>query len=209
MDFYDEYDRTIKVFSGEYAAHPRDGMNMPHANTLEGALSEAAFLTGVERNADVVVLASYAPLFARVGYAQWSPDMIWFDAKSAYGSPSYYVQQMYGNHLGTVTLATGSEVKEAWKEKLYYSLSYKEDSKEIILKIVNANPEEKHICLSLDEWQQKDSVAKMEVLAGPELDASNSIDNPERVSVTTEQVNLEENVILPGNSFVVIRFFAE
>ena len=70
MDFYDDYDRKVKVFSGEYAAHPRNGFNMPQANTLDGALAEAAFLTGVERNADVVVLASYAPLFARMGYTQ-------------------------------------------------------------------------------------------------------------------------------------------
>ena len=102
-DFYDEYPRNIKVFSGEYAAHPVNGMNRPDANTLGGALAEAAFLTGVERNADVVVLASYAPLFARVGYAQWSPDMIWFDDARAYGTPSYYVQKLYGENLGTVT----------------------------------------------------------------------------------------------------------
>ena len=84
------------MFSGEYASHPVSGMNLPQANTLGGALAEAAFLTGVERNADVVVLASYAPLFARVGYAQWSPDMIWFDETKAYGTPSYFVQKLYG-----------------------------------------------------------------------------------------------------------------
>jgi len=104
VDFYDEYPRDVKVFSGEYAAHPTSGMNKPEANTLGGALAEAAFLTGVERNADVVVLASYAPLFARVGYAQWSPDMIWFDEKCAYGTPSYYVQKLYGENMGNVTL---------------------------------------------------------------------------------------------------------
>ena len=145
VDFYDNYDRTIKVFSGEYAAHPVSGMNRPEANNLEGALAEAAFLTGVERNADVVVLASYAPLFAKRGYAQWSPDMIWFDGKGCYGSPSYYVQKMYGNGVGDYTLDVGTEYKEAWKDKLYYSLSYREAAREIIIKVVNANAEKRSL----------------------------------------------------------------
>lgn len=75
-DFYDEYPRDVKVFAGEYAAHPGHTELMEQKNCLGGALAEAAFLTGVERNADVVVLASYAPLFARLGFTQWAPDMI-------------------------------------------------------------------------------------------------------------------------------------
>lgn len=209
VDFYDEYDRTIKVFSGEYAAHPRDGMNMPHANTLEGALSEAAFLTGVERNADVVVLASYAPLFARVGYAQWSPDMIWFDAKTSYGSPSYYVQKMYGNNLGDVTLATEDEVKKAWEEKIYYALSYKQDAKEIIVKIVNANDVEKQIDFNLEEWSLVQENCAVELLTGPELDASNSIESPEYVGVRIQQENVKKGICMPANSFAVVRINAE
>ena len=205
VDFYDEYDRTIKVFSGEYAAHPTDGMNMPHANTLEGALSEAAFLTGVERNADVVVLASYAPLFARVGYAQWSPDMIWFDEKSSYGSPSYYVQKMYGNHMGDVTLFTGEEVKEAWKEKLYYALSYKEASKEIIIKIVNANEEEKSIVVNLAEWNIAAEDYAMDILTGADVHDSNSITAPDKVGVQHLRGPITQPITLPAHSFSVIR----
>ena len=106
------------MFSGEYASHPISGMNLPQANTLGGALAEAAFLTGVERNADVVVLASYAPLFARVGYAQWSPDMIWFDETKAYGTPSYFVQKLYGENMGTVTLAMDGQEKELRKDQV-------------------------------------------------------------------------------------------
>ncbi len=208
VDFYDEYDRTIKVFSGEYAAHPTDGMNMPQANTLEGALSEAAFLTGVERNADVVVLASYAPLFARTGYAQWSPDMIWFDGKTSYGTPSYYVQQMYANNMGDVTLVTAGEEKEAWKEKLYYSLSYKENTHEIILKIVNANPIEKTIRPDMAGWVLEDAYGQMEILAGEDIHACNSIENPENVILRQEQVNITEGIVLPANAFAVVRIKA-
>ena len=89
---YDNYDRNgAKVFAGEFAAHTAD-----KRNNLEAALSEAAFMTGLLRNADVVTMASYAPLFAKIGYTQWTPDLIWLDNENSYGSPSYYVQQMFG-----------------------------------------------------------------------------------------------------------------
>ncbi|MBQ8821916.1 MAG: carbohydrate binding domain-containing protein [Lachnospiraceae bacterium] len=206
VDFYDEYDRTVKVFSGEYAAHPVSGMNMPQANNLEGALAEAAFLTGVERNADVVVLASYAPLFAKLGYAQWSPDMIWFDGKGCYGSPSYYVQKMYGNGVGDYTLDVGTEYKEAWKDKLYYSLSYREAAREIIIKVVNANAEKRSLHLNLcDGWKILDNIYRAEILAGPWPEATNSISKPENVATYGKEGSIEEAITLPALSFSVIR----
>ena len=94
-----------KVFAGEYAAHenvPHGGTGRP--NTLNAALAEAAFMTGLERNADVVQLASYAPLFAHVDAWQWSPNLIWFDNLHSVGTPSYYVQQLFGQHKGTTVL---------------------------------------------------------------------------------------------------------
>ncbi len=206
VDFYDNYDRTIKVFSGEYAAHPVSGMNMPQANNLEGALAEAAFLTGVERNADVVVLASYAPLFAKLGYAQWSPDMIWFDGKGCYGSPSYYVQKMYGNAVGDYTLAVGAEYKEVWKDKIYYSLSYKEASREIIIKVVNGNTEKWPMKLSFDNsWGGIADSYHAEVLTGPWPEATNSINKPENVAVYMTEGSIKEDIMLPALSFCVIR----
>ena len=117
VDFYDHYPRKVKVFAGEYAAHPLSGMNRPDANTLGGALAEVAFLTGIERNADVVVLASYAPLFARVSYAQWSPDMIWFDGSTSYVTPGYYVQKLYAENMGDVTLNTLGQEKKLQRIK--------------------------------------------------------------------------------------------
>lgn len=91
---YDNYDRKgPKVFAGEYASHTNG-----KRNNLEAAISEAAFITGLVRNADVVHMASYAPLFAKIGSTQWTPDLIWFDNTGIYGSPSYYVQQMYGRN---------------------------------------------------------------------------------------------------------------
>ncbi|WP_433499416.1 alpha-L-arabinofuranosidase C-terminal domain-containing protein [Sphaerimonospora sp. CA-214678] len=89
---YDSYDRNgPKVFVGEYASK---------GNTLYNALTEASYLTGIERNADVVELASYAPLLANVDYVDWAPDLIWFDNDEVYGSPSYYVQRMFSRNVG-------------------------------------------------------------------------------------------------------------
>lgn len=88
---YDGYDRDgPKVFAGEFAAHEQD-----RRNTLRAALSEAAFMTGLLRNAQVVTMAAYAPLFAKDGATQWAPDLIWTDNTRAHGSPSYHVQKMY------------------------------------------------------------------------------------------------------------------
>lgn len=93
---YDAYDRNgPTVVLGEYAAK---------SNTLYAALAEAAFMTGLERNGDVVEYASYAPLLARAGHAQWTPDLIWFDGSDAYGSPNYYVQKLFGKNRSAASL---------------------------------------------------------------------------------------------------------
>ncbi|NLY43954.1 MAG: DUF1080 domain-containing protein [Clostridiaceae bacterium] len=99
---YDNYDRSgPKVFVGEYAAH-----GSGRRNNLQGALAEAAFMTGLERNGDIVELASYAPLFAKENATQWTPDMIWFNNTDVYGSPTYYVQKMFSRNMGDVTIPT-------------------------------------------------------------------------------------------------------
>lgn len=210
-DFYDGYDRKVKVFSGEYAAHPSSGFNQPYANTLEGALAEAAFLTGVERNGDVVVLASYAPLFARVGYAQWSPDMIWFDSTSCYGSPSYYVQKLYAHNMGDVTLETFGLERQAAAEGIYYSASFCEKSGEVIVKVVNSREKAQHIVLELpEEWQKAAESGnkggiRTQVLAGTGKDLYNSIGEPEKIVPIEQTWDSLEGIALPPLSFVVLR----
>lgn len=206
VDFYDHYSRKTKVFSGEYAAHPRGKSNLPCArNTLEGALSEAAFLTGVERNSDVVVLASYAPLFARVNFTQWYPDMIWFDGKTAYGSPSYHVQKLYGENLGDITLDTQGLEKEAAKEGIYYSLSYLKADDTIILKVVNRNSTSVKLELDLDEaWKDK-STYSAQIMTHTDLQAYNCIEDPHNVEPYVLKGNLSEGIELPAQSFAVIR----
>lgn len=93
---YDSYDRSAPaVFIGEYASK---------GDTLYNAVSEAAYLTGVERNADIVKLAAYAPLLRHVNHTQWTPDLIWFDKTSVMKTANYYVQQMYATNSGDVYL---------------------------------------------------------------------------------------------------------
>ncbi len=95
---YDNYDRKgPKVFAGEYACHGR-GKKYNHYNA---ALLEAAFMTGLERNADVVHMATYAPLFAHVEGWRWRPDMIWYDNNNSVRTASYYVQQLFSENKGT------------------------------------------------------------------------------------------------------------
>lgn len=133
---YDSYDRKgPKVFAGEYAAHDYP---TGKANNLYAALSEAAFMTGLERNADVVHLATYAPLFAHVDAWQWNPDLIWFDNLRMMRTPNYYVQQMYGMNAGTDVLRlqmNGEPV--AGQDSLYATAALDAPTGEVILKLVN------------------------------------------------------------------------
>ncbi|MDO4294944.1 MAG: alpha-L-arabinofuranosidase C-terminal domain-containing protein [bacterium] len=205
-DFYDNYSRKVKVFSGEYAAHPCGGMNRPDANTLDGALSEAAFLTGVERNADVVVLASYAPLFARVNYAQWSPDMIWFDEISSYATPSYYVQQMYSLNCGTITLDMEGQEKELAKAGVYVNAVLDEKSNEVIVKAVNRNADEVELSLVWDEERKPEGIQHLTVLSGTDKDAYNRIDAPDSVLPVQYETDETGKLKLAGYSFTVARF---
>lgn len=197
--FYDNYDRSVKVFSGEYAAHPGNNTLSMRENTLEGALSEAAFLTGVERNCDVVYLSSYAPLFSRIGYTQWAPDMIWFDQCNVYKTPSYYVQKMYSNHMGSENLMI-PELENLEKENVYASLSL--DSKgEYILKLVNRNDSDKEIFFVS---QFLDGSYCGEIIYGENND-SNS-DKSEIISPRKICGNIKDGFVLKKRSFCVISF---
>ena len=99
--FYPRGEKEPKVFIGEYASWV-DGRR----NSLYAALTEAAYMTSIERNGDIIEIASYAPLFARDGFVQWQPDAIWFDNSQVYGTPNYYVQAMFMNHKSDYTIKT-------------------------------------------------------------------------------------------------------
>ncbi|GEN77242.1 alpha-L-arabinofuranosidase C-terminal domain-containing protein [Chryseobacterium hagamense] len=134
---YDRYDRSgPKVFAGEYAAHSGSGDDGRKRNNWEAALSEAAFMTGLERNADVVYMSSYAPLFAHTDNWQWAPDLIWFNNLGSYATPSYYVQQLF-------SVNKGSPLTE--KQRLYASAVKDALKKEVIVKIVNVDGTDREV----------------------------------------------------------------
>lgn len=134
VNMYDTYPRDINVFAGEYAAHDSN-----QSNSIEAALAEASMLTGMEKNGDIIALASYAPLFNRIGHSQWTPDMIWFDEDSVIYTPSYYVQKLFSEYAGSEALDMNGQEKGLAEDGIYISSVRNEDK--TILKIVNSNLE--------------------------------------------------------------------
>ena len=202
---YDKYDRKgPKVFAGEYAAHAK---NDP--NSWEAALSEAAFMTGLERNADVVYQATYAPLFAHVEGWQWRPDLIWFDNLTSVRSANYYVQQLYGENKGTNVLKLTENGKPVAGEKgLYASACFDKATKSYIVKIANTSNEAKEINVTFNGIK-KLNPGKVTVLHADNIQAENKIDNKNVVVPVVSDAQANGNVLnvkMKPNSFVVYRF---
>ena len=148
---YDHYDRGgPKVFMGEYAAQSIGVVSVKNRNNLDCALAEAAYLTGLERNADVVRMASYAPLFANTEAWQWTPDLIWVDSLRVLRTPSYYVQQLYARNRGdrVLPIALGG-VAAADQRRVFASATLDVAARQVILKLVNAAPQAWAVAVSL------------------------------------------------------------
>ncbi|MAM20254.1 MAG: alpha-L-arabinofuranosidase [Gramella sp.] len=186
---YDHYDRSgPKVFAGEYAAQSVAIASPENKNNWETALSEAAFMTGLERNADVVTLTSYAPLMAHKEGWQWTPDMIWFDNLQSYGTPNYYVQKLFGTNSGTNLLKITEDGKELiGQEELYASAVTDSNSGELIIKLVNTSSEEKSVKLDV-KGTRLGSSGKMMVLQKQDLSAENSFENPTNIQPVEETI---------------------
>jgi alpha-N-arabinofuranosidase len=180
---YDNYPRTgPKVFAGEYAAQSVGIASPNNRNNWECAMSEAAFMTGLERNADVVRMSSYAPLFGQVDGWQWTPNMIWFDNLRSYGTPNYYVQKSFSVNKGTTILPVLQDGSaKNGQGDLFTSASLDDRTGEVILKVVNAAPSSREVRINLAGAKRVGKTGKAFVLAG-DLKAENSLDAPERVS---------------------------
>jgi alpha-N-arabinofuranosidase len=150
---YDTYPRTgPKVFAGEFAAHENVlAGRQDRPSTLHAALAEAAFMTGLERNADVVHLASYAPLLAHVDAWQWTPNLIWFDNLRAVGTPSYHVQRLFGQHKGTTVLPVDVlGLPTSGIEGVFATAARDAATGDIIVKLVNPGPAARDVKLLLN-----------------------------------------------------------
>jgi alpha-L-arabinofuranosidase len=194
---YDNYPRTgPKVFAGEYAAQSVGIASPDNRNNWECALSEAAFITGLERNSDVVQMSSYAPLFGHVDAWQWTPNLIWFDNLRSYGTPDYYVQKMFSVNKGTrrLPILIDGSAKNGQNE-LYATASLDEDTGEVIVKIVNTGSAAKETRITLAGAQRVAQSGKVLVLQTEDLKAENSLDQP------TKLAPIEKPLQVPGGEF--------
>lgn len=189
IHMYDEYPREIPVFAGEYAAHCDK-----RENNCEAALAEAAFMCGLEKNADVIRFASAAPLFAREGYTQWRPDFIWFDDEKCMGTPGYYVQQLFGAYTGD----RGCEYELIGaSDKIYSAVS--EDDSSFYVKIINVGDE----TLVLDEIVGKAiKDAKILQMKANAMSDENSLQEPEKIKL--REIAANETCDIPGLSCTVL-----
>ena len=194
---YDSYDRSgIKVFAGEYAAHGKEGQAPESRNTWLSALTEAAFMTGLERNADVVHMASYAPLLAHVDAWQWRPDLIWFDNLNVFGTPNYHVQKLFSTHRGTHVIPALKDGRPlSGQDSIYVSAVSDKASSMIYVKIVNVSGETQQVRLNLSGASfLKDGL--METLKAKGLYEYNSVSNPKNIYPFTRPVTVSGRKLL-------------
>jgi alpha-L-arabinofuranosidase len=207
---YDGYDRNgPKIFAGEYAAQSKAVVSPDNINTWECALSEAAFMTGLERNADVVHLASYAPLFAHAEGWQWTPDLIWFNNLQSYGTPNYYVQKLYGVNKGThVVPMTLNNETVTGQNGLYANAAIDSVVKEVIIKLVNTGATAHNSEITIEGVKKLATTATADVLKNADPQQANTFAQPTTVSPTQETIKLKGKkvpVTLAPYSFQVIR----
>jgi alpha-L-arabinofuranosidase len=173
---YDDHPRTgPKIFVGEWAT--REGTPTPN---LQAALADAAFLTGLERNSDLVIMSSYAPLFINVDptAAQWVPDLIGYNALSSYGSVSYWMQVMFSEYLGTEVV--DAKLADAGP-RVFTSVTRNAAEHKLYIKIVNATSEAKRIHIALDDASKVATTATLVTLSGKTPNATNTINDPRAV----------------------------
>ncbi len=207
---YDSYDRNgPKIFAGEYAAQSVAIASPDNKNNWECALSEAAFMTGLERNAEVVVMASYAPLFAHAEGWQWTPDMIWVDNLRAYGTPNYYVQKLFATNRGTHVLPMLMDNQPlTGQQDLFASAALDKNTNELILKIVNTSDKQQQKGIVLEGIKKMHPKAQIQILKNEKLDGVNTLYNPTAISPIEETLNVKGknlNLSLAPYSLSVIK----
>lgn len=202
---YDGYDRKgPKVYAGEYAVHDQD-----RRNTLRSAIAEAAVCTSFERNGDVVHLASYAPLLARRGHTQWTPDMIYFTATDVYPSLNYTVQQLFMHHAGDAAVPAALDGVAAG---MRLTASTVRDSRtgDVILKIVNGGDAPQSLAVKFTGASRLPATASRIVFGGAPADTANTDGQPPAVVPREDVLPLaaDSTYEAPANSLTILRFAA-
>jgi alpha-L-arabinofuranosidase len=187
---YDKTDRNgPKIFVGEWAT--REGEPTPN---LQSALGDSVWMTGMERNSDIVIMSSYAPLFVNVnpGGMQWEADLIGYDALTSYGSPSYWAQVMFAGHVGTEVVAT-SLANAA--PRVATSVTRDEKQHKLFIKVVNGSSDAQRLSIALDGVSSVNRDAVMTTLSGKTPNATNSILHPDNI------VPVEHKIQIAGPKF--------
>ena len=210
---YDSYDRKgPKVFAGEYACH---GSNKHKWNHYYTSLLEAAHMTGIERNADIVHMATYAPLFAHVEGWQWRPDAIWFDNLRMFKSVSYYVQQLYamnkGSHVLSLTMDKKPVAGQPGQDGLFASAVFEQSTGEVIVKVANTSNVAQPISIQLQGIKGA-RTANTLTLCHDGMDDENTLDNPEKITPQPGTCQVEAGKaasvladVLPAKSFRIYK----
>lgn len=205
QDFYDKYDRNgTKVYLGEWASR---------GNNMENALAEAIHLTNVERNADVVVMSSYAPLLAKEGHTQWNPDLIYFNNTEVKPTPNYYVQMLFGQNAGDEyvysnlslrpdlkDIRNGWEVMRDAEKRVKSSVVIDKETGDIIIKLVNAIPNDNTFNINMGNLAGYSKKATVTYIQGGINDRN--INAPEKTYVSIDN---KFSYKLPKYSMAVIR----
>lgn len=209
---YDNYDRKgPKVFAGEYACHGK-GKKWNH---FHAALLEAAFMTGLERNADIVHMATYAPLFAHVEGWQWRPDMIWFDNLNSVRTVSYYVQQLFAHNMGTNVLPLTMDKKAVagaeGQNGLFASAVFDKNKNEYIVKVANTSDKAQSLTLNFQGLKKQDVLTdgRCIKLSSLDLDKDNTIEQPLVITPKESPVSIEGTTFsteLEAKTFAVYKF---
>ncbi|MGN7810745.1 alpha-L-arabinofuranosidase C-terminal domain-containing protein [Flavobacterium sp. 22076] len=206
---YDNYDRKgPKIFAGEYAAQSVSGANPNNRNNWECAFSEAAFMTGLERNAEVVNMTSYAPLMAHEDAWQWTPDMIWFNNLQSYGSANYYVQQLFSTNKGTDLLSITQDGKALIGQHDLYASAVKDlNAKEIIVKLVNTAASNQEITIDL-KGAKLGTKGSMITLVSSNVQDENTFAEPKKISPKQSEYKVtkgSQQLTLPAYSVTVLK----
>jgi len=207
---YDNYPRNAsKIFAGEYAAQSVQTVSPNNKNNLLTALSEAAFMTGLERNADVVSMASYAPLFAHVDGWQWAPDLIWVDNLRTYGTPNYYVQKLFSVYKGTnVVPFLSNNQTVTGQDGAFGTACIDKKTNEVIVKFVNTSEKPQDVIFVIEGVKKMEAKGTLTELTSDKLDQVNTLDEPTAVSPKDQQVDVKNKTIrfsVKPYSFNVIR----
>jgi alpha-L-arabinofuranosidase len=209
---YDNYDRksASKVFAGEYAGQSDKTVSVLNKNNWRTALAEAAYMTGLERNADVVQMASYAPLFGHIDGWQWKPNLIWVDNLQVMPTPNYQVQKLYSTNKGNliVPMLYKDKMPATGQDSLYASATLDKTSNELIIKIVNASAKMQLTEVNIEGVKKLDGKAKLITLQHDNLEAENTMEAPAVIAPIETMIETKGKGVtldVKGHSFSVIR----